>query len=102
MSKNFRKEGQPEKERLAKITGMDIDKVKQYLSQRSESGPFPYYYRISMLIYYSRYKSGSKTAVRRTDYSRTGQWEETYLSAIAPGNQLHLRSVHKLKNNTPN
>ena len=27
MSKNFRKEGQPEKERLAKITGMDIDKV---------------------------------------------------------------------------
>ena len=27
MSKNFRKEGQPEKERIAKITGMDIDKV---------------------------------------------------------------------------
>ena len=27
MSKNFRKEGQPEKERIARITGMDIDKV---------------------------------------------------------------------------
>ena len=27
MSKNFRKEGQPEKERIAKITGMDIDKA---------------------------------------------------------------------------
>ena len=27
MSKNFRKEGQPEKERIANITGMDIDKV---------------------------------------------------------------------------
>ena len=28
MSKNFRKEGQPEKERIARITGMDIDKVR--------------------------------------------------------------------------
>lgn len=27
MSKNFRKEGQPEKERIAHITGMDLDKV---------------------------------------------------------------------------
>ena len=27
MSKNFRKEGQPEKERIARITGMDLDKV---------------------------------------------------------------------------
>ena len=27
MSKTFRKEGQPEKERIAKITGMDIDKA---------------------------------------------------------------------------
>lgn len=27
MSKNFRKEGQPEKERIARITGMDMDKV---------------------------------------------------------------------------
>ena len=27
MSKNFRKEGQPEKERIANITGMNIDKV---------------------------------------------------------------------------
>ena len=27
MSKNFRKEGQPEKERIAKITGMELDKV---------------------------------------------------------------------------
>ena len=27
MSKNFRKEGQPEKERIARITGMDVDKV---------------------------------------------------------------------------
>ena len=27
MSKNFRKEGQPEKERIAYITGMDLDKV---------------------------------------------------------------------------
>lgn len=27
MSKNFRKEGQPEKERIAKVTGMDIDKA---------------------------------------------------------------------------
>jgi hypothetical protein len=33
MSKNFRKEGQPEKERLAKITGMDIDKVS-YIARR--------------------------------------------------------------------
>ena len=28
MSKNFRKEGQPEKERIARITGMDLDKVR--------------------------------------------------------------------------
>ena len=27
MSKNFRKEGQPEKERIAKITGMELEKV---------------------------------------------------------------------------
>lgn len=27
MSKNFRKEGQPEKERIARITGLEIDKV---------------------------------------------------------------------------
>ena len=27
MSKNFRKEGQPEKERLTKVIGMDMDKV---------------------------------------------------------------------------
>ena len=27
MSKNFRKEGQPEKERIARIAGMDMDKV---------------------------------------------------------------------------
>ena len=27
MSKNFRKEGQPEKERIARITGMEFDKV---------------------------------------------------------------------------
>ena len=27
MSKNFRKEGQPEKERIARISGMDMDKV---------------------------------------------------------------------------
>ena len=27
MSKNFRREGQPEKERIARITGMDVDKV---------------------------------------------------------------------------
>ena len=27
MSKTFRKEGQPEKERIAKIIGMDIDKI---------------------------------------------------------------------------
>lgn len=27
MSKNFRKEGQPEKERLAQITGIELDKV---------------------------------------------------------------------------
>ena len=27
MSKNFRKEGQPEKERIAHVTGMDLDKV---------------------------------------------------------------------------
>ncbi|CAI8003617.1 hypothetical protein GBAR_LOCUS3696 [Geodia barretti] len=34
MSKNFRKEGQPEKERLAKITGMDIDKVQEWFKNR--------------------------------------------------------------------
>ena len=28
VSKNFRKEGQPEKERIARITGMDLDKVR--------------------------------------------------------------------------
>ena len=27
MSKNFRKEGQPEKERISKITGLEIEKV---------------------------------------------------------------------------
>lgn len=27
MSKNFRREGQPEKERLAQITGMELEKV---------------------------------------------------------------------------
>ena len=27
MAKNFRKEGQPEKERIARITGMSLDKV---------------------------------------------------------------------------
>lgn len=27
MSKNFRKEGQPEKERIAHITGLELDKV---------------------------------------------------------------------------
>ena len=27
MSKNFRKEGQPEKERIARITGISLDKV---------------------------------------------------------------------------
>jgi hypothetical protein len=27
MSKNFRKEGQPEKERIARITGMELEKV---------------------------------------------------------------------------
>ena len=27
MSKNFRKEGQPEKERIARITGLELDKV---------------------------------------------------------------------------
>lgn len=29
MSKNFRKEGQPEKERLSQVTGMEIDKASQ-------------------------------------------------------------------------
>ena len=33
MSKNFRKEGQPEKERIARITGMDIEKVYTLYSQ---------------------------------------------------------------------
>ena len=28
ISKNFRKEGQPEKERITRITGMDLDKVR--------------------------------------------------------------------------
>ena len=27
MSKNFRKEGQPEKERIAQLTGLELDKV---------------------------------------------------------------------------
>ena len=31
MSKNFRKEGQPEKERIAHITGVDIEKVSDII-----------------------------------------------------------------------
>lgn len=29
MSKNFRKEGQPEKERIAEITGIELEKVSE-------------------------------------------------------------------------
>ena len=35
MSKNFRKEGQPEKERIANITGMDLEKVMSPVDQIS-------------------------------------------------------------------
>lgn len=34
MSKNFRKEGQPEKERLAQVTGMEIDKIQEWFKNR--------------------------------------------------------------------
>ena len=38
MSKNFRKEGQPEKERIANITGMDLDKVRMDIKTVSGQG----------------------------------------------------------------
>lgn len=34
MSKNFRKEGQPEKERIARITGLELDKVHEWFKNR--------------------------------------------------------------------
>ena len=34
MSKNFRKEGQPEKERLSQVTGMEIDKIQEWFKNR--------------------------------------------------------------------
>ncbi|XP_019849003.1 PREDICTED: uncharacterized protein LOC109580376 [Amphimedon queenslandica] len=34
MSKNFRKEGQPEKERIAQLTGLELDKVQEWFKNR--------------------------------------------------------------------
>lgn len=34
MSKNFRKEGQPEKDRIARITGMRVEKVQEWFKNR--------------------------------------------------------------------
>ena len=49
MSKNFRKEGQPEKERIALVTGMELEKVsdeiwqftKKFVSERALGTPLP-------------------------------------------------------------
>ena len=35
LSKNFRKEGQPEKERVAQITGLEVEKVRQIIQSTS-------------------------------------------------------------------
>jgi hypothetical protein len=34
MSKNFRREGQPEKERIAQLTGLEIEKVQEWFKNR--------------------------------------------------------------------
>ena len=85
MSKTFRKEGQPEKERIAKITGMDIDKVTDV----SHFNIIWYVHvHICMDMYFIllcmiRFRSGSRTAVKKTDSSRTVQWGGSFLSATA-------------------
>lgn len=36
MSKNFRREGQPEKERIAQVTGTEIEKVSHTILKSTE------------------------------------------------------------------
>ena len=87
MSKNFRKEGQPEKERIARITGMDIDKVNPtdtsvMLVRELSLNP-------------CRFKSGLKIAVRKIVSYKIGPWVEICLSATVVESPLLQTTVYQ-------
>ena len=46
MSKNFRKEGQPEKERISRITGLEIEKVMAMVKSFFN----PYYVHVNLRL----------------------------------------------------